>query len=193
MFDWMKKDKKEAALAPKAEAHPMLDLALDQLEPRDDDVILDLGFGDGEALRRLVPLLTRGRLAGLETNKALIHKAARDFGEEFAHFRVDFKDGVASKLPYSDGFFTKVLSLDQMHTWINLDRAFDEVNRVLAPGGIFVLVWGIPVDRDTNLGRRIIAPEEVEKFLKSAGFYHPALRDRVLGPLHYYQYRSQKL
>jgi ubiquinone/menaquinone biosynthesis C-methylase UbiE len=171
----------------------MHELALEQLQVAEDDVVLDLAFGDGQILRELVPMLKKGRLAGLETKKAAIAQAARDFAEEFTHFRVDFKDGVVSKIPFYDGSFTKVLSLDQMHTWINLDKAFDEISRVLAPSGLFVLVWSQPVDGDTNVGRPIITPSEVERLLKSAGFYHPAFRERVEGHLHYYLVSAKKV
>jgi ubiquinone/menaquinone biosynthesis C-methylase UbiE len=193
MFGWFKSSKAGGRDAAFQASHPMLDLALEQLAVKKDDVVLDVGFGDGEALRRLVPLVKNGRLAGLETNQGALEKAARDFSEEFTHFRVDFKNAVVFKIPFYDGSFTKVLSLDQMHTWINVDKAFDEISRVLAPGGLFVLVWGVPVDPDTNIGRRILLPEEIEKLLKSAGFYHPALRERVEGELRYYQYLSKKL
>ena len=142
----------------------------------------------------LAPLLTRGRLAGIESNAAARERAAKVFKEAFSSFKADFRDAVVSKIPFYDGSFTKVLSLDQMHGWINPDKALDEINRVLAPGGIFVLVWGVPVDRDTQIeGRRITLPGDVERLLKGAGFYHPQLRERVEGPLHFYQYTSQKL
>ena len=124
MFGWFE-DKKKKAEIRQLQEHPMLDLALEDMKIKSEDVILDIGFGGSgaEALRRMVPLLKGGRLAGIETNKADLRQAVRDFSEDFSHFRVDFRDGVVSRIPFPDGHFTKVLSLDQMHTWINKTTA----------------------------------------------------------------------
>jgi ubiquinone/menaquinone biosynthesis C-methylase UbiE len=196
VFDWLKKSKKESeGKASQARAHPMLEIAREQLAIREDDVVLHVGFGwDLELLIQLVPQLDKGRLAGIESNQAALDRAIRIFDEEFSTFKADFRNAVVSKMPFYDGSFTKVLSLDQMHTWVNVDKAFDEINRVLAPGGIFVLVWSQPADGDSQVqGRRIFGQEEVSKLLKDAGFYHPILRERVEGPLHYTLFTSRKL
>jgi ubiquinone/menaquinone biosynthesis C-methylase UbiE len=195
MFNWFKKEKKEDALPAAKAQHPMLELALEQLALKEDDVVLQVGFGmDLGLLIRLVPLLDKGRLAGIEANPAAMERAMRIFDEEFTSFKADFKNATVSKIPFYDGFFTKVASLDQMHTWVNMDKAFDEINRVLAPGGLFVLVWGVPEDLDTQVqGRRIIGSDEVTKLLINAGFYRPEPRERVEGGLRYYQLTSRKL
>jgi SAM-dependent methyltransferase len=194
VFDWLKKKQKPEA-SPVVKEHPMLALALDQLSVQDDDVVLHVGFGwDLELLIRLAVFLDRGRLAGIESNPEALARAVRIFSEEFSTFKADFRNAVVSKIPFYDGSFTKVVSLDQMHTWVNLDKAFDEIHRVLAPGGIFVLVWGVPVDQDSALeGRRILGSDDVAGFLKAAGFYHPEPRERVVGPLRYHQLTSRKL
>jgi ubiquinone/menaquinone biosynthesis C-methylase UbiE len=196
MFNWIKKTgKTKSSDKLRIEKHPMLDIALEQLAVQEDDVFLHIGFGwDLELLIQLVPRLAKGRLAGIESNQAALDRAISLFNDEFTSFKVDFRNAVVSKIPFYDSSFTKVLSLDQMHTWINIDKGMDEINRVLAPGGIFVLVWSQPLDSDTEIqGRRIISPEEVDAFLKGAGFYHPALRKHAEGNLQYYQFTSRKL
>jgi SAM-dependent methyltransferase len=196
MFNWLKKtDKNQNPDKVKIEKHPMLDIAMQYLEVKEDDVFLHVGFGwDLELLIELVPRLDKGRLAGIESNQSALDRAIGIFDEEFTSFKVDFRNAVVSKIPFYDSSFTKVLSLDQMHTWVNIDKALDEINRVLAPGGIFVLVWGVPLDKDTEIqGRRIISPEDVGVLLKAAGFYHPSLHSHSHGKMQYYQFTSQKL
>jgi SAM-dependent methyltransferase len=194
MFGWGKKKQKEAP-APELREHPMLALAVECLEVRQDDVVLHVGFGwDLELLIRLAVVLDRGRLAGIESNPEALARAIRIFSEEFSTFKADFRNAVVSKIPFYDGSFTKVVSLDQMHTWVNIDKAFDEIHRVLAPGGLFVVVWGVPVDGDSAVeGRRIMASAEVAAVLKAAGFYHPESRERTAGSMHYFQLTSRKL
>jgi ubiquinone/menaquinone biosynthesis C-methylase UbiE len=194
MFGWWKK-KQEAEPLPVVKEHPMLALALEHMVVKDDDVVLHVGFGwDLELLIRLAVVLDRGRLAGIESNPEALSRAIRIFSEEFSTYKADFRNAVVSKIPFYDGSFTKVVSLDQMHTWVNIDKAFDEIHRVLAPGGIFVLVWGVPVDQDSAAeGRRILASAEVAALLKAAGFYHPEPRERTVDSMNYHQLTSRKL
>ena len=195
MFDWLKKKKAEEAAAPAKQEHPMLEAALEQLAVKDDDVVLHIGFGwDLELLIRLAIFIDKGRIVGIDNNQKALDRAIKIFAEEFSTFKAEFKNATVSKIPFYDGSFTKVVSLDHMHTWVNIDKGFDEINRVLAPDGIFVLVWGVPLDHDTLVeGRRIISSEEVAKFLKGAGFYQPQPRERIVGNMKYYQLTSRKL
>lgn len=195
MFNWFKKKKPEEEAIPVVASHPMLAEAIEQLDIKEDDVVLQVGFGaDVELLIQVVLHLDKGRLAGIESNPTRLERAIKIFDEEFKNFKADFRNAVVSKIPFYDGSFTKVVSLDQMHSWINIDKGFDEINRVLAPGGLFVLVWGVPADQDTQIeGRRIISSAEVAKYLKAAGFYHPEPRERTVGPMKYYLLTSRKL
>jgi SAM-dependent methyltransferase len=191
LFDFLKKKAQSpqgGEAAAKQPSHPMLELALEQLEIQDDDVVLHVGFGmDLEPMMRMVPLLDRGRLAGIESSFPARERAVRVFDEEFKNFKADFRDAVVSKIPFYDGSFTKVLSMGQMQDWINPDKAFDEISRVLAPGGVFVLAWNPPSSKPSLL------PEPVGALLKSAGFYHPQLRERGDGDSRHFLFSAKKL
>jgi ubiquinone/menaquinone biosynthesis C-methylase UbiE len=58
---------------------------------------------------------------------------------------VDFKVGNASKLPYDNGFFDIVVAGLVIGYFKDLDKAFNEVNRVLKNGGIFVFSMTNPL------------------------------------------------
>jgi ubiquinone/menaquinone biosynthesis C-methylase UbiE len=189
MFEWLKKkpEEKSAPSGAARPAHPLLELVLEQLALREDDVVLQVGFGaDLDLLVRLVPELDKGRLVGIEANPAALARAVRVFDEEFSSFKADFKNAVVSKIPFYDGFFTKAASLDQLPSWINPDKAFDEINRVLAPGGIFALAW-------KRAQGDAFGPDEVASLLKAAGFYRPELRERDEGGLRHFLLTSRKL
>lgn len=192
MLDWLFKKKSAPSSGSLSQRHLMLELALEDLAIREDDVVIDLGFADFEAAKELLPKLPRGRFLGVSPLAGQLAKAEAEFKDAVQTFRGDFKEGVGARIPYGDGYATAVLCLDQSHTWVNLDKALDEINRVLAPGGRFVLVWAQPLDGDTHIDRRIIDAEHMKQLLHGAGFHRPRFRERVDGKLRYYQYLVEK-
>jgi ubiquinone/menaquinone biosynthesis C-methylase UbiE len=194
MLSWFKKDETKKAKGALQSRHPMRQTAFEYLDAKEDDVVLQIGFGsDLEILLQLVPLLPKGRIAGVESNPALLEKAMRRFNDEFSHFKVDFQNAVVSKLPFYDGSFTKVLSLEQLHGWVNIDKGLDEIHRVLAPGGLFVLVWSLNLEQDSLPAmKRTPDLEAMSHLLKGAGFYHPVVREHREGSTQYYQVTSRK-
>jgi ubiquinone/menaquinone biosynthesis C-methylase UbiE len=93
--------------------------ALDGLEPRR---ILDVGTGTGVAARGLADWFPDAEITGVDLSPAMIAEAKRSGGRA----RYDVAD--ASQLPFADGSFDLVVLM-------NAVPFFDEIARVLAPGG----------------------------------------------------------
>lgn len=93
--------------------------------------------------------------------EAMLHAARRIF-QETGRENARFVSAAAEKLPFDDASFEIVSSRLAAHHFQDLDRAWQEIRRVLRPSGLFILV-------DT------VAPDDVE----SARFLHEVetLRD----------------
>ena len=75
-----------------------------------------------------------------------------------------FIEADATQLPFGDGEFDLVLSVDALHHIPNRNKAFDEMNRVLESNGFYVLVdialprffgkFSIPVGEVLNYMKR---------------------------------------
>ena len=63
--------------------------------------------------------------------------AARARAERMGIKNVRFVQGDVGALPFEDGRFDAVLSLNGFHAFPDKDRAFSETCRVLKPGGVF--------------------------------------------------------
>ena len=105
---------------------------LDALELDGAARLLDLGCGVGRALE-----LARERcpcaLAGIDASAAMIERArARLPGAELQQASVD-------RLPFPDGAFSHVLSVEAIYYFEDPVAAFREVARVLEPGGAVAL------------------------------------------------------
>ena len=93
---------------------------------------LDLGTGTGAGALWLAQEFPDARVTGLDISEPMIEQAKAKLPNELSG-RVEFVVGDAERLPFSDG------SLDLV-AQISVPVFFDEVARVLAPGGYVVVV-----------------------------------------------------
>jgi SAM-dependent methyltransferase len=110
--------------------------AIRELWP-DDGSGLEIGVGTG---RFAAPL---GIRRGLDPS-AKMRERARERG-------IRVKEGIAEDLPYDDEQFDKVLLTTTLCYLENPLQAFREAERVLRPGGVFVVGF---IDRSSTLGKR---------------------------------------
>ena len=81
--------------------------------------------------------------------------------------------GTAEKLPYPDGKFDLVTAVETVYFWPNLPKCLLEVQRVLKPGGRFVIMVEV-IDADSKWknvveGMTVYSPEELKQLLDDTG------------------------
>lgn len=133
--------------------HMVVEQAIDAMPP--PRRALDLGTGTGAGAFALAERFPDAEVVGVDLASAMVEEARRKTPPELAG-RVRFEQGDASRLPFPDGSFELV-------TLLNMIPFFDELARVVAPGGGLVLafsggdktpIW-VPFDRlRAELGRR---------------------------------------
>ena len=104
-------------------------LAVQSSEPR-RAIVLDLGAGTGdlsEEFRRQ----GAERVIGLDVSAEMLRRARRKYGED----RIDWLQGDALHLPFADESFDVVASAFVMRNLPDLAGSFEEMARVLRPGG----------------------------------------------------------
>ncbi|UFN51292.1 class I SAM-dependent methyltransferase [Roseomonas sp. OT10] len=95
--------------------------------------VLDAGCGTGGGMRALAAALPGVELVGLEYDAAAAARAAAKSGRPVA-------GGDVNRLPFADGAFAAVVSVDVLcHRGVSEAEALAELRRVLAPGGLLVL------------------------------------------------------
>lgn len=102
--------------------------------------VLDLGCGMGTTLLRIVKEHDAEMLIGVDFSEKMIEKAkstSNDLPEDLKK-KVGFFTSNVSKLPYLDGQFDFIYSECVLNLVADRDIVLKEVNRVLAPGGIFI-------------------------------------------------------
>jgi SAM-dependent methyltransferase len=170
MFEIFKRKGAVPAAVPDPAARlraELVERVIQALGVADDDTVLEIGFGDASALRAVLPFVTQGRIAGIETDTQRVRAAMAAFPAEYRSFRADFKEGVASRIPYPDEHFTKVFALDSVNQWLSIPKGLAEVKRVLFPLGR--VVFSLP-PRERQGGFAFVPVVEIKGLLQAQGF-----------------------
>ena len=130
------------------------------LDWRETSAVLDVGCGDGSDLRRIPALAPpSARLVGVDSSAKSIEaaRAATSGDARFAWHQADVSQG----LPFADGEFDAVFSLNLLECVPDRAALVAEMGRVLRPGGRIVCAhwdWDTQTlnGADRTLTRRII-------------------------------------
>ena len=101
--------------------------------------VLEIGFGPGHALSLLARRVPEGTVAGLDPSPVMMRQARRRNQGSLGADRMELRAGTAEHLPWPDGSFHAVLSLNNVLFWRPLDEGLLEIRRVLLPQGVCLI------------------------------------------------------
>jgi SAM-dependent methyltransferase len=98
--------------------------------------VVDVGSGAGFDSFVAASLVgPEGRVVGVDMTTEMLDKSRTSAAQlEFAH--VEFRDGFAEALPVDDGWADVVISNGVINLCADKRAVFDEIGRVLRPGGV---------------------------------------------------------
>jgi len=139
------------------------------------DVILEVGFGPGQAIQRAATLASRGTVVGVDFSETMANQARRRNAAAIASGRIALCLGDTRSLPYRDSVFDKALGVNILYFWDDPVAHLKELRRVLKPGGRVALCFG---DKEELLRLPIVDPrvfrlhsgDEAVQLLSEAGF-----------------------
>jgi ubiquinone/menaquinone biosynthesis C-methylase UbiE len=109
---------------------------------------LDVGTGTGAGALWLAREFPAARVTGVDISEAMIERARAKLPEDLAG-RVDFLVADAERLPFADGSFDLVAQ-------ISVPVFFDEVARLLVPGGDVVVVSSLGLKTPFHTPKRTL-------------------------------------
>ncbi|HEX3795295.1 MAG TPA: class I SAM-dependent methyltransferase [Acidimicrobiales bacterium] len=126
---------------------PPPDAAIEWLLPSGVNDVLELGAGTGALTGLLTRRFSRVRAVEPDDRMRTVLEAAATGAEVVS--------GVAEQIPADDHAYDTVIAASAWH-WVDEERAFPEVARVLRPGGTLALLWSGP-DRTVDWMRTLWA------------------------------------
>ncbi len=150
------------------------------------DRVLDIGFGGGAAIERMVKLADSGLVVGVETSAAMLKQALKKFDRAINAGRVQIKEGSVTKIPYDDGFFNKVCTVNCIYFWPEPAPVMKEIFRVLKPSGRVVVAVYLKEEFEryppSRYGFRIYSDTRLQELLEEAGFNEVEIEHRSSKP-----------
>lgn len=154
------------------------ELALAELDVGPGDRVLEIGFGGGVALKRLVSRAQH--VCGVDRSPDAVAWALRHFARNVARGAADFQIASVENLPLPSASFDKAMTVNTVYFWTSLEAGLDELRRVLAPGGRLVIGFVPKARMDRmNMPPDIFTPREPEELataLRNAGFVGVEIR-----------------
>lgn len=107
--------------------------AVDQLDPGPDDCVLEIGFGGGLNLPRLIGAARR--VCGVDPSPDVVDWARKRYSDAVRASSAEFQVGAVEALPVASAAVDRVISVNTVYFWPSLGAGAREIARVLKPGG----------------------------------------------------------
>jgi ubiquinone/menaquinone biosynthesis C-methylase UbiE len=114
--------------------------------------VLDCGCGFGGTIANLNDRLHDMDLVGLNIDRRQLEIARSNFHPQHGN-QAEFIEGDACNLPFDDNSFDRVLAVECIFHFPSRQRFFQEVKRVLRPGGILSLCDFVPREITLSLDK----------------------------------------
>lgn len=149
--------------------------AIDALQIRPTDHVLDIGCGHGRALGALAARAPRGCAVGADPSDLMAQIAVERNRALVKTGRAKVVVATASDLPFADTTFDGAVCVHVLYFWKDLQSSFREMARVLKPGATLALVFrstlhAAAVQSFPSDVYRFPEFREVETALADAGF-----------------------
>ena len=140
--------------------------------------VLDVGCGAGAALRELAERCPEAVLTGCDISPLAVETATALNEALVKSGRMRFLRCGVPDLPFEDGAFDTVFSVESLYFWPDQLAGLREIRRVLAPGGWFMtaleMVGGMMNERQraivAHLKMACPTQDELKDLMISAGF-----------------------
>jgi ubiquinone/menaquinone biosynthesis C-methylase UbiE len=114
-------------------------LAIDALDPRPGETVLELGFGPGWGLRTIAARARGALVYGVDQSARMLEQAKRMNEVAVSRGRMVLVQGAFSPLPWIDEMFHRILLVNVVYFFNSDGQDISEVFRVLRSGGRLVI------------------------------------------------------
>ncbi|MGN7987339.1 class I SAM-dependent methyltransferase [Pedobacter sp. 22226] len=148
--------------------------AIDALNLQNNDFVLEIGHGNGMHIARLLSKAEKLSYYGADISETIIAEAKKINQEFIDNGVVQFTLTDGNKLPFENGLFNKIFTVNTIYFWENPGAYLSEIKRTLKPNGILSLCFAdksfmqnLPF---TPYGFILYEVEKVKELLKNADF-----------------------
>lgn len=108
---------------------------------RPGDRVLEVGYGPGGLVRLLAERTDAASIIGVDLSPAMLKAATKHNQAGIRSGRVQLGVGTADRTGLPDDSVDRVVSVNNVEIWPDLDAGLRELHRVVRPGGAVVIAW----------------------------------------------------
>lgn len=144
-------------------------------EWKDGMRILDEGCGGGATIYEMLQKSRDSVIDGIDYMETSVQSTG-ELNKEYLGTRCRVQQADVTALPFPDDTFDLITAVETVYFWPELQKALQETFRVCKPGGRVLILneAGDPDNYDwpkpEGVHFRVYRPEELEDYLKKAGF-----------------------
>ncbi len=156
---------------------PMTRVFVDVLQPRPDDVVLDVGCGGGLAVSLLAE--KAAKVYGIDYSDVSVEKAAEYNCDAVREGKVVIQRSDVAGMPFADEMFSLITAIETVYFWDRVDDCYSRIFQALKPGGRFAVLCDAWRDGEHIVNEpecmdilrlNLYSPEEFASALGKAGF-----------------------
>lgn len=149
------------------------------LDLKNQQVVLELGHGNGGHIEKLLDMAVGIHYYGLEVSETMMREAKKVCANKRAQFSL--YDG--ENIPFDNHSFDRILSVNTLYFWSNPQKLIHEIGRTLKRDGLCVLTFGskrfmetLPFIKDRF---RLFDKEDIQSLIKFSSMDVLAFREKV--------------
>ncbi len=152
----------------------MTRFAIDLLQCRDRDQVLEIGPGNGRFAEYVLSKGSDIHYTGVDLSETMVATAREINQQAIDADRAVFEWTDGLHFPFSDQTFNKVFTANTLYFWKNPAIQLAEIRRILKPGGVFCLAIVSKASMHqlpfTAYGFNLYTTDEAQKLLSANGF-----------------------
>jgi len=112
---------------------------LDNLNLENNDVLLDIGFGNGYLINKLLKKNNNIKIFGIDISKDMVNIVSKIFKKHIDNNCLTLLlENLNNKTTFKNEMFNKIYTVNTIYFWDDLQKCFSEIKRILKPNGIFI-------------------------------------------------------
>jgi len=147
----------------------------DSLSLRENDRILEIGFGPGELIHAMARRVDSGRVEGVDFSDTMLGIAQKKNRHHIKTGKVRLHLGDFDAMPFDSRRFNTIITVNTVYFWPRPEATIAKIAGLLAPGGRLAIGFHAKEDmQEAALSRdvfRFYSPLDMERLLASCGVY----------------------
>jgi ubiquinone/menaquinone biosynthesis C-methylase UbiE len=154
-------------------AQKQYNAVLENIQLKSNDIILEIGFGNGYLLKKLFKKNTSVNIYGIDISDDMLKAATRLNRNYIKNGKIKLFVGNINKTLFGENTFDTIYTLNTMYFWDELDKCYSEIKRILKTNGVFINVFHTKEFLDkivfTKYGFYKYTIEEIKKITEDNG------------------------